>query len=51
MMKNRMAESLRGEMSGSTGKMKCPAINLNWLLNASKDESDQVCTHISILSH
>lgn len=42
MMKIKMSESLRGEMSGSTGKVKCPSINLNWLLNASKDESDQV---------
>ena len=41
-MKMKMGESLRGEMSSSTTKVKCPAINLTWILNACKDELNEV---------
>jgi ankyrin repeat protein len=41
-MKMKMAESLRGEMSASSSKVKCPTININWILNASKDDSNEV---------
>jgi len=37
-----MDENLRGEMSGIQPKVKYPSINLNWILNASKDESNEV---------
>ena len=41
-MKMKMAESLRGEMSASSTKVKCPTMNLNWILKASNDDSDEV---------
>jgi hypothetical protein len=41
-MKMKMSESLRGEMSASSTKVKCPTININWILNASKDDSNEV---------
>jgi hypothetical protein len=41
-MKMKMTESLRGEMSTSSTKVKCPTINLNWILNASKDQTNEV---------
>lgn len=41
-MKTKMTESLRGEMSTSSAKVKCPTINLNWILSVSKDESTEV---------
>jgi hypothetical protein len=41
-MKIKMIESLRGEMSTSSTKVKCPTINLNWILNTSKDDSNEV---------
>jgi len=41
-MKLKLVENLRGEMSTSSTKVKCRTINLNWILNASKDESNEV---------
>ncbi len=41
-MKMKMVENLRGEMSASSSKIKCPIINLNWILNTSKDDSNEV---------
>ena len=41
-MKLKMAENLRGEMSAGSTKVKCPTINLNWILNASNDETNEV---------
>jgi ankyrin repeat protein len=45
-MKIKMDENLRGEMSSSSTKVKCPTINLNWILNSSIDESNEV-KHLS----
>ena len=39
-MKMNLLESLRGEMSASLNKAQCPTINLNWILNASNDNSN-----------
>ncbi len=48
-MKMKMAENLRGEMFTSTVKVKCPTINLNWILNISRDESDEVFDFYNLL--
>jgi hypothetical protein len=45
-MKLKIVESLRGEMSTGSAKVKCPTINLTWILNASKDESNEVWVFI-----
>ena len=42
-MKSKLNESLRGEMSAGSPKVKCPTINLSWILNASKDGTNEVC--------
>ncbi|CAF0773664.1 unnamed protein product [Adineta steineri] len=41
LMKVKMAESLRGEMSASLNKVICPTINLTWILNTPIDQSDE----------
>lgn len=41
-MKMKMDECLRGEMSSNLSKTRCPTINLHWILNASKDETNEV---------
>ena len=41
-MKIKMTENLRGEMFAGSTKVKCPTINLNWILNVYKDESTEV---------
>ncbi|CAF4634532.1 unnamed protein product [Rotaria sp. Silwood1] len=40
-MKMKMAENLRGEMSTDSSKLKCPTISLDWILNATNDESNK----------
>lgn len=40
-MKMKMDECLRGEMSSNLSKTRCPTINLHWILNASKDETNE----------
>ncbi len=45
-MKMKMSESLRGEMSANSTQVKYPSINLNWILNASKDESNEESTQL-----
>jgi hypothetical protein len=41
-MKTKLAENLRGEMSASSVKVKCPTLNLNWILNTFIDQSNTV---------
>ena len=45
-MKMKMTESLRGEMLAGSSKLKYPVINLDWILNASKDESNEESTQL-----
>jgi hypothetical protein len=42
LMKTKLAENLRGEMSANSVKVKCPTLNLNWILNTFIDESNTV---------
>ncbi|CAF2048735.1 unnamed protein product [Rotaria magnacalcarata] len=44
-MKMKMAENLRGEMSADSTKVTCPKINLNWILNATNDETNEESVH------
>jgi len=39
--KSKLNECLRGEMSAGLPKVKCPTINLNWILNASTDDTNE----------
>ncbi|CAF1162299.1 unnamed protein product [Rotaria sordida] len=44
-MKMKMAECLRGEMSADASKIKCPTISLDWIINATNDESNEESAH------
>lgn len=37
-----MAENLRGEMCSDSTKVRYPQLNLDWILNATNDETNEV---------
>ena len=46
---NEKGRNLRGEMSTSSMKLQCPTLNLNWILNASKDDTNEVLIDFLLL--